>query len=62
MLPIQSVLDVLVHIDLVNHLVCIVLQRRCEDHDLVKLGHQLDEIDAARPHQEVAIGAVLERA
>lgn len=58
-LSVEPVLDVPVHVDLVDDLVRVVLQRRSEDHDLVELGHQLYKVDAARPHQEVAVGAVL---
>ena len=53
MLPVQSVLDVFVGVDLVHDLVGIFLQSRCEDHDLVKLSHQLYEIDAAGSYQEI---------
>lgn len=58
MLTIQPVLDVFVNIDLIDDLIGIVLEGRSEDHNLVEFGHELDEIHAARAHQEVAITSV----
>jgi hypothetical protein len=58
-LPVQAVLDVLVHVYLVDDLVCIVLEGSCEDHDLVKFGHELYEIDTAWSHKEIAIASIL---
>lgn len=58
MLTIQSVLDILVDIDLIDDLVGIVLESCCENHDLEELGHQLDEVHAAWAHQEVAIASI----
>ena len=58
-LPVESVFDVLAHVDLVNDLVSVLLHRRSEDHDLVVLGHRLNELDAARPHKEIAFISVL---
>ena len=60
MLPVQSVFDVLAHVDLVNDLVSVLLHRRSEDYDLIVLGHRLNELDAARPHKEKAFVAVLQ--
>jgi hypothetical protein len=58
MLAIQSVLDILVDIDLVDYLVGIVLESCGENDNLEELGHQLDEVHAARAHQEVAIASI----
>jgi hypothetical protein len=60
-LPVQSVPDVVTHVDLVNNLVSILLQRRREDHDLVVLRHRLNELNAAGSHQEEAIVLILQR-
>lgn len=54
-LSIQTVLDVVPDVDLVNDLICVLLQRCSEDHDLVVLGHGLDELDATRSHEEKAV-------
>lgn len=58
-LSVQTVLDVVAHVDLVNNLVSILLQSGCEDHNLIVLGHSLDELDASRSHQEEAVILVL---
>ena len=58
MLTIQSVLDILVDIDLVDDLVGIVLESCGENDDLEELCHQLDEVHAARAHQEVAVASI----
>ena len=58
MLTIQSVLDILVDIDLVDDLVGIVLESGGENDDLEELGHQLDEVHAARAHKEVAVASI----
>ena len=58
MLTVQSVLYILVDVDLVNDLICIVLQGRGKDDDFVEFGHQFDKIYAAGAHQKVAITAV----
>jgi len=58
MLTIQSVLDILVDIDLVDDLVGIVLESCGENDNLEELGHQLDEVHAARTNQEVAVASI----
>jgi hypothetical protein len=58
MLTIESVLDILVDIDLVDDLVGIILESCGKNDDLKELGHQLDEVHAARAHQEVAIASI----
>lgn len=58
-LSIQTVLDVVPDVDLVNDLICVLLQCCSEDHDLVVLGHGLDELDATRSHEEKAVVLVL---
>ena len=50
MLAIESVLDVVANVDLVNHLVSILLKSRSKDDDLVVFGHRLDELHTARPY------------
>ena len=59
MLSVEAVFDVVTHIDLVDHLVCVLLEGRREDHDLVVLGHVCDELHAARADQEEAVLAVV---
>ena len=59
MLSVKAVLDVVAYIDLVDHLVSVFLKGRCEDHDLIVLGHRLNELDAARSHEEKAVVLVL---
>ena len=60
-LSVQSVLDVVCRIDLVDDLISVVLEGCREDHQLVELGHQLDEIHTAWSHQEVRVRAVLQQ-
>ena len=55
MLAVESVFDVIADINLVNHLVSILLQRRSEDYNLIVLGHSFDELHATRSHKEEAI-------
>ena len=59
MLSVKAVLDVFVHVNLVYDLVCIVLEGCCEYHDLVKLGHQLNEVHTAWSNQEITIASIL---
>lgn len=59
MLTIESVLDILVDIDLVDYLVGIVLECCGENDDLEELCHQLDKVHAARAHKEVAVASIL---
>ena len=49
MLSIQPVLDVVIHVNLVDDLVRILLQRRRKNDNLIVLRHELDELHAARP-------------
>ena len=55
MLSVESVLDVVAYVDLIDDLVSVLLQRGCEDHNLIVLRHRLDKLHAARSHQEEAI-------
>lgn len=59
MLAIESVLDILVDINLVDDLVGIVLESCGENHDLEELSHQLNEVHASWAHQEVAVASIL---
>lgn len=59
-MPIKSKLDIIVDIDLVDNLICIILQSSCEDNDFIVLGHQFYELDASRSHQKEAILAVFD--
>ena len=61
MLPIQAVLYVVPDVDLVDDLVRILLQSRCEDDYFVVASHSLDELDTARSHKEKAIVLVLHK-
>ena len=60
MLSVETKFDVLIYVDLVNDLICIVLQCGCEDNDFVILGHQLYKLYASGPHEEEAILAVFD--
>ena len=59
-LPVETEFNVLVYVDLVNNLICVVLQCCREDNDLVILGHQLYELNTPGPHEEEAILAVFD--
>ena len=59
-LPVKAVLDAAVAVDLVEYTVRVVLHRRREDDELVLLRHLLDELDAARSYEEVALRAHIE--
>ena len=59
-LPVKSVFNVVADIDLVNDLVCIFLQSRSEDNDLVVFCHSLDELDASWSHKEETVILVLD--
>lgn len=58
-LAVKPVLNVFAHIDLVNHLVGVLLQRRSENHDLVVLRTRLDEVHAPWSHEEEAVILIL---
>ena len=55
MLSVESVLDVIADIDLIDDLIGVFLQRGREYNNLVILRHCLNELYAARSHQEEAI-------
>ena len=55
MLAVKPVLDVLSNINLVNDLICILLESCCEYDNLVVLCHSFDELDATWPHKEETI-------
>ena len=61
MLTIEAVLDIVTDIDLVDNLVSIFLQGRCKDNDFIVPGHGLDELNAARSHQEETIVLILDK-
>ena len=60
-LTIEAVLDIVTDIDLVDNLVSILLQGRCKDNDFIVPGHGLDELNAARSHQEETIVLILNK-
>ena len=60
-LTIEAVLDIVTDIDLVDNLVSILLQSRCKDNDFIVPGHSLDELNAARSHQEETIVLILNK-
>ena len=60
MLSVESVLDVIADIDLVNDLICILLQSSCENHYLIVLRHSFNKLDTARSDQEETIVLVLD--
>lgn len=60
MLSVETEFDVLIYVDLVNNLICVVLQCGREDNDFVVLRHQLYKLHATGPHEEEAVLAVLD--
>ena len=58
-LPIETILDIVANINLIDNLVRVLLQRRCEDDDFVVLGHEFDELNAAWSDEEKAVLAVV---
>ena len=58
-LPIKTILDILTHINLIDDLICVFLQRRCKNHNFVIFGHRFDKLDATRSNKEKAIILVL---
>ena len=61
MLTVQSVFDVVTHINLIDDLVGVFLKCCCEDDDLVVSCHRFDELHAARSHEEEAIVLILRK-
>ena len=60
-LTVKAVLDIVTDINLVDDLISIFLQGRCKDDDFVISGHGLNELNAARSHQEETIVLVLKK-
>ena len=60
MLSVESVLDVISDINLVNDLVSILLQSSRENHDLIVLRHRFNKLDTARSDKEEAIVLVFD--
>lgn len=60
MLSVESVLDVIPNIDLVNDLICILLEGSCENHNLIVPRHCFNKLDTARSDQEETIVLVLD--
>lgn len=60
MLSIESVLDIVVYIDLVNYLVRVFLQSSCENYYFIILGHQFNEMDATWTHQKEAVLSIFD--
>ena len=61
MLTVEAVLDIVTDINLVDNLVGVLLQGRCEDDDFIVPGHGLNELNAARSHQEETIVLILNK-
>lgn len=59
MLAVQSVLNVLTNVDLVNNLIRIFLQRCSENYDFIELGHRFNELHAAWSHHEETFRPIL---
>ena len=59
-MSVEPILNVLVHVYLIYYLISILLQGSRENDDLIVLGHKLNELDAARPHKEEAVLAILD--
>ena len=60
-LTVEAVLDIVTDINLVDNLVGVLLQGRCEDDDFVVPGHSLNELNATRSHQEETIVLILNK-
>ena len=59
MLSVQSVLDIVADVDLVDDLIGVFLQGGGKNDDFVVFCHSLDKLHAARSHKEKAIVLVL---
>ena len=60
-LTVEAVLDIVTDINLVDNLVGVLLQGSCEDDDFIVPGHGLNELNAARSHQEETIVLILNK-
>ena len=58
MLSVKPILDIVVHINLINNLIGILLKSSSENYNFVMFGHKLDELDAARSNKEEAVVSV----
>ena len=58
-LSVEAVLDVLIHVDLIDYLVSILLECCCKDDDFVILSHEFDELHATWPYEEEALLTIL---
>ena len=61
MLTIEAVLDIVTDINLIDDLVSILLQGCRKDDNFIVPGHGLDELNAARSHQEETIVLILDK-
>lgn len=59
MLSVETVLDIVTYVDLVDHLVRIFLKSGRENYNFIILCHEFNELDAARAHEEETILAVV---
>ena len=59
MLAIKSVLDIFTNINLINNLVCILLESGREYDDFVVLSHCFDELYASWSHKEETVVLIL---
>lgn len=59
MLSIESGFYIVSNIDLIYDLVCILLQRGCENDDLVVLRHCFDKLNTAWSNKEITLSSEL---
>ena len=60
-LTIEAVLDIVTDINLIDDLVSVLLQGCRKDDNFIVPGHGLDELNAARSHQEETIVLILNK-
>ena len=58
MLSIQPIFDILIHINLVNDLIGVLLKSSSKYHDFIMLSHKLNELNATWPDKEEAIVSI----
>lgn len=58
MLSIKSILDIIVHINLINNLIGILLESSSENDDLIMLGHKFNKLNASWSNQEEAVVSI----
>ena len=60
-LAVETILNAPTHVNLVNNLICVLLQRCSKNYDFIVFCHRFDKLHAARSHQEETFCTILER-